>query len=94
LHALNIKGGCFATKSLPFFFLYLFKKRGKEWRLLCNKGEGGCFATKEREVALQQRDKGVSFGEGNIKTEKDIVHITSNTEDKEYYSFKFKKDII
>ena len=30
----------------------------------------------------------------DINKEKDIVHIISNTEDKEYYSFKIKKEVI
>jgi flavodoxin len=45
--------------------------------------------------ALQEtQNPSTSLPEGNIKKEKDILHITTNTEDKEYYNFKIKKEVI
>jgi hypothetical protein len=53
-----------------------------------------CENDDEIELALPETQNPTTLAEGNIKKEKDILHITSNTEDKEYYSFKIKKEVI
>ena len=49
-------------------------------------------ATKGQEAQISTSNK--TEVQSSLKEKEDLVHITSNTEDKEYYNFKIKKKVI